>query len=334
MAGERALRHFASLAEALIAARQTARDAFFMAQTSDEQAAVLAFQHRVLRQAERIAAIGSWRLTLDDNVVHWSDGVYRIHGLPIGTMPVLDRALDHYPPRSRAALTEAMTRTIELGEPFDLELDFITAAGEQRRVRSMGEREDSAGHPVALVGVFQDVTEHHTLEQSLRCAAETDALTGLSNRAVFDRAVDEAMARARRDGSHLLLALVDLDAFKKINDTFGHAAGDDVLRGVGRTLKQAPWLGRSIVARIGGDEFAVIVEDPAVATTPEALAARLETELRITITVDGIAVAAAATVGAARFTPECRSVRAFAKRADAMLYAGKRARVGDALRAA
>ncbi len=326
--GRRALVHLATMAETAIAARATARQAISIATTADRQAAALVRQDRVFRQAERMAAIGSWRYTIQDAALEWSDGVYRIHELAVGQLPALPVAMEFYPPDAREDLMRVFTGSIETGAPFDMEADFMTARGTPRRVRVLGERESVDGVPVALVGVFQDVTERHALETTLRRSADTDSLTGIANRAAFDRALDAAMTRSHTDDTPLLLALIDLDGFKAINDTLGHTAGDDVLRDVGRVL-QAPWLKGSFAARLGGDEFALLVEDPGLVAQPSHVCARLEEALRFPVALNGLAMVSAGTVGIAALEPDCHSIRDFVHRADTILYRAKRARIGE-----
>jgi len=331
-AGRRALIHLATLAETAIAARTAAQQALAIAVTADRQAAILARQDRIFRQAERMAAIGSWRVLWPDGPLEWSDGVFRIHELPVGAMPDTATAIDYYPPDAREQVTAAFQAAVEAGTPIDLEVDFVTALGQPRRVRVLGEPEydgvpDSAA-PVAIVGIFQDVTERHALEVSLRRSADTDALTEIANRAAFDRALSAAMTRAHGADTPLLLALVDLDGFKAINDTLGHMAGDDVLRGVGRIL-QSPWLLGSFPARLGGDEFAVIIDHPELVGRATDIVTRLQDALRFPVTMNGLAMVSAGTVGIAALEPDCHSVRDFVHRVDTVLYRAKRERVGE-----
>ena len=326
-AGHAALRHLASLAEALIVARRTALEAMRIATTGEELVRTLADQDRIFRQAERIAMIGSWRLTVASQVLEWSDNVYRIHGLAVGDMPALSDALDFYPPHARADVTERLARTMKTGEPFDIEADLITADGRLRRIRAACETDVRNGVVHALVGVFQDITERHSLETQLRRSADTDALTGIPNRAAFDRELDAAMRTARRDGTPLMLALIDLDGFKTINDSLGHDAGDDVLRLTGVALTQ-PWLRDCFAARIGGDEFAIIVDDPQIVAAAEQFRVDVEAVLRVPVEATGIIMTSAGSVGLATFDDHVHSLRDFARRADAMLYAAKRTRVG------
>ena len=108
--------------------------------------------------------------------------------------------------------------------------------------------------------VFQDVTESRTMQRQLAHTATHDDLTGLPNRAAFERALNGGIARAR-DGRHRhCLLYVDLDRFKPVNDTAGHAAGDALLKQVAQTLRGV-CRSHDVPARIGGDEFAVLLND-------------------------------------------------------------------------
>ncbi len=269
----------------------------------------------------------SWRLSIDDGLLEWSDNVYRIHGLPVGEKPSLSTALRFYPADSRARVQAGLDEAVRHGRSFAIETDLITADGRQRRVRAMADPEIRDGRVVAMVGVFQDVTDRHALEQQLRRSADTDALTGIANRAAFDRELESAMERARAGGTALHLALIDLDGFKAINDTLGHGAGDDVLRLTGKALSE-PWLMGSVAARIGGDEFAVIVEHPALVADIARLRDGLEAALRVSVEVGGMTMSSGGSVGIAAFDGDCHSLRDFARRADTILYAAKRQRIG------
>jgi diguanylate cyclase (GGDEF)-like protein len=322
---EACLRELAHIADALIAARAMAREALSLASESERQAEHLRRQERVMQQAERLVSIGSWRVSLADETISWSDNVFRIHGLPVGQPPALEDALDFYPPHARAVVAQALATTIESGTMTDVEVDFLTAQLAPRRIRMLGELECRGGQPVAVVGVLQDVTERWRLEQALRRSADHDELTGIANRAAFNRAFAAAIAAAARDGSALMLALIDLDGFKAMNDTYGHLAGDDVLKAVARRLEQ-PWLAGSFSARLGGDEFALIVTDAALIAEAPAFAAQLDEALRVTL--PGIPMTVGGSVGTAIHQPgdEMRDVF---QRADTVLYAVKRARTGE-----
>ncbi|MET3439142.1 sensor domain-containing diguanylate cyclase [Sphingomonas sp. 1185] len=327
-AGERTLRHLARLAEALIAARAIARRATAMAELSDRQAEDLRAKEHTVRQVERLALIGSWRIDLADGHATWSEGVYRIHELPPGKTFTVEQGLSYYPPQSRDQLRSTIEQTIQTGESFDIELDFITALGRRRRVRVMGEREMLDGRASGVVGMFQDVTERHLLETQLRRNADTDALTLLANRAAFDRALETAITEASANDTPLGLVLIDLDGFKLVNDTLGHPAGDEVLRVVGQRLR-SDWLDGCFVARLGGDEFGVIVQDPTLLADPERIRTRIEALLIIAVTAEGLTMHCSGTVCLTTLPPGCATTRDFMHHADSRLYGAKRERVGE-----
>tara|TARA_B100000949_G_scaffold160410_2_gene141268 strand:- start:2484 stop:3023 length:540 start_codon:yes stop_codon:yes gene_type:complete len=111
----------------------------------------------------------------------------------------------------------------------------------------------------------QDITEDHTRWEALRAAAELDPLTGVGNRARFQRFLDQQDENAQDDVGALIL--FDMDEFKRLNDLWGHSAGDACLAAFGERLRNA-FPEASIIARIGGDEFAVLV--PPVSSSQEA----------------------------------------------------------------
>jgi diguanylate cyclase (GGDEF)-like protein len=317
------LENLARVAEQMIAGRTHVGNAVRYADERRAAAARLQRQTRVFGQAERMAGLGSWRLTLPDNALSWSDNVFAIHGLERDQMPPLDRALDHYPRPDRKRIEVAVARAIETGESFDLEADFVAADGVRKRVRTMGELEMADGAPVALIGVFQDVTERHAMEQALRDSAQRDALTGIRNRAGFNAALDAAMAQATAAAAPLALGLIDLDGFKQVNDVHGHQAGDELLREVARRL-EAQGLGGCTAARLGGDEFALIVNGAADRAAVDAIAEAVLVALRAPIAITGGEVAISGTLGFAWLEPGLgRS--AFMHRADLALYEAKRA---------
>ena len=243
-----------------------------------------------------MANIGSWRLTLDDNQTEWSEQTFAIHGIHAGPGPALASALDFYPPHARTLMSESIARTIETGEPFTVETDLITAQGDKRRVRSMGELEIKDGVPVALIGVFQDITNRHMMEEALRQTAYTDDLTRIASRGGFNRYIDEQIDAAREGGTPLALLLIDLDHFKSVNDQCGHAVGDDLLRLMASRL-QASYLAGSFAARLGGDEFVLLITCPQALSDLQGLLRRLLAELRHSVSGNRSLIHVSATIG-------------------------------------
>ena len=172
---------------------------------------------------------------------------------------------------------------------------------------------------VALI--TRDVTERRLAEQALDAAARCDALTRLSNRRHFEEILAMARARALRSGEAMALMYIDLDGFKNVNDTMGHAAGDAVLIEVARRLKQTV-RDTDAVCRLGGDEFVVLAERAGTAQDVSDMCTRLVIALKAPHVIAGRLAAATSSIGAAIFraseTPE-----ALCQRADAAMYRAK-----------
>ncbi len=160
----------------------------------------------------------------------------------------------------------------------------------------------------------------------LRNQSEHDPLTSLYNRRHFDAALVSEVARAKRTGRGLSVLLIDLDRFKPINDTYGHGAGDAVLKAVASVL-QARSRQVDTVARIGGDEFAVLAPETA-GPQGEALAEALATAIAdAAVTFDGHALSVGASIGVASFNHEApEGAAALLARADEEMYRRKQAR--------
>jgi diguanylate cyclase (GGDEF)-like protein/PAS domain S-box-containing protein len=177
--------------------------------------------------------------------------------------------------------------------------------------------------PGGLQGVGSDVTEIRKLQAELAEQALHDALTGLANRHLVDELMAVGLARAERQGTPLAVAFVDLDDFKSVNDTYGHDAGDAVLREAARRMLEVA-RSADIVARIGGDEFLIVFEpnqsglDNLVARVDEALAAPIDVAPSVEVTCP-------ASIGYADTRTCGRNSAALLAAADADMYRVKRA---------
>lgn len=322
------LRDLAALANSLLRAHVSAEEARDLAELAEERANILDGQHRLLRQAEKLAGIGSWRLSLDERRMEWSEQVYAIHGLPVGAMPTLDEALDFFAPAEAVRIQDRLARAARLGEPFDFEADITTADGRHRRVRSVGEIEFRHERPAAIVGVFQDVTERHLREEELRHSASTDSLSGLPNRASFEHRFAESLAAAEGNAEPIALLLIDLDGFKAVNDSFGHAAGDEVLKEMAAHMRVG-CMANAFPARLGGDEFALLVTRPRDCADLENYVQKVLDRLQVMVRQDGEVRRVSATVGAVLTDGAILTPVELMRRADLALYQAKRHQRGS-----
>jgi diguanylate cyclase (GGDEF)-like protein/PAS domain S-box-containing protein len=177
----------------------------------------------------------------------------------------------------------------------------------------------------AVAGVvvnYRDVTGRRMLEDELRHQAFHDSLTGLPNRALFLDRLSHGLTRRRRFRGPLAVLFVDLDDFKTVNDSLGHAAGDDLLKAVAERLAGALRSGDTI-ARMGGDEFAVLVEDATGRDAPEKIAQRLLGALQAPFSVNGRELFVRASVGLTVSTTRSDSAEEMLRNADTAMYTAK-----------
>lgn len=188
---------------------------------------------------------------------------------------------------------------------------------------------DDTGAPVHFISQIQDITDRRSNLQALERRALTDSLTGLADRGVLDEVTCQALMDLSRTRGQVGLLLLDLDNFKPINDTHGHLAGDAVLVEIARRLLTNA-RGRDLAARFGGDEFAILLDNPGDHEALTAFGHRLLKALRAPITLaDGTYVELTASIGiASTDDPGCYTAALYG-RADQALYAVKAAAGND-----
>jgi len=165
---------------------------------------------------------------------------------------------------------------IEAGEEVvNVELEHIAKDGHRVFLGMSAYPITGDGQIVGMEGIARNVTEQHELQDELTHQAFHDSLTGLPNRALFFDRVDQALARSERDRSQVAVLLLDLDGFKSVNDSLGHAAGDILLVEIAGRLRSVIRAGET-VARLGGDEFAMVVDGVGVRGEVVALAERVQ----------------------------------------------------------
>jgi diguanylate cyclase (GGDEF)-like protein len=167
-----------------------------------------------------------------------------------------------------------------------------------------------------------EVAVRRAAEEQLRYLANHDYVTGLPNRRMFAAALEHASARAVRAGTSGALLMIDLDGFKSVNDDFGHEAGDTVLAEIGRRLG-AQIRSCDTAARVGGDEFAVVLETVADAAAAEVVAARIVARLREPIRAGAGSAVVGASVGIAVFPDDGTGVDELMAHGDAAMYGVK-----------
>ncbi|HEY6896328.1 MAG TPA: diguanylate cyclase [Rhodocyclaceae bacterium] len=180
------------------------------------------------------------------------------------------------------------------------------------------------GRPAQIVALFSDITERKQSEARIWRQANFDALTGLPSRPLLEDRVAQAIAQARRKDSLTALLFLDLDKFKPVNDLYGHAVGDELLRQVAQRLRSM-LRQEDTIARLGGDEFVAVLPDIAGPEAAERAAEKIVASLSAPFTVAGRQVEISVSVGIAFFPRDADNARDLIERADRAMYEAKEA---------
>ncbi len=170
--------------------------------------------------------------------------------------------------------------------------------------------------------IVRDLTERQQLSERLRFLARHDELTGLANRSSFVEALEAALARARRNNGEVAVMFVDLDDFKAVNDTAGHAAGDEVLQQFARRLESS-LRETDFVARLGGDEFCVLMESSPERSNVEMVARKILAAVAVEFRVEQGVFRLGASIGVSRFPDDGDQPGELLKCADSAMYEAK-----------
>ena len=210
------------------------------------------------------------------------------------------------------------TRKLRNGESRHLEIKLLPHVGNQ-------------GSGVGIFAVTNDITEHILAEERIQRMAHHDSLTGLPNRLLFNDRLNQALSLAKRDASGFALLYLDLDKFKPVNDTLGHAVGDELLKSAAARIRRQV-RESDTVARVGGDEFSVILSDITksedVQTVAEKIVAALAAPFQFGI--QGQSIEIGTSIGIAVYPAHARDADALVKAADAAMYRAKQ--VGSSFR--
>ncbi|AZC32025.1 Sensory box/GGDEF family protein [Pseudomonas chlororaphis subsp. piscium] len=227
-------------------------------------------------------------------------------------------------PGDQAKVRSAMLRILDRDVAgASIEFRMRTGDGAFRWVenRYIPVRNDQ-GQLVEVEGIILDITERKLAEEKMALMARTDSLTGLANRATLIERLHQAFASARRGAAPFAMFYLDLDHFKRINDTLGHPIGDLLLQEVSRRIK-ACTRENDVVARLGGDEFAILQLDVDEATHCAALATKIRDTLVLPYSLEGNEVRISVSIGISLYSPQTLSADSLMAQSDMALYRSK-----------
>ncbi|WP_338668085.1 diguanylate cyclase [Pseudodesulfovibrio methanolicus] len=271
------------------------------------------------------AHLGIWEWDLRTDDLLWDHKMFDLYKAePRPSKELFDFWRSCVHPDDLAATEQKLARSIETKEPLYLEFRIVRSDGATRHIRLEGlVQVDDKGMPTRLIGISMDVTEQRKMEDELRTLASTDPLTGASNRRQFMSRLSEEFERCKRYNTSLVLLSLDIDHFKRINDTFGHPAGDDVLKEL-VALCKSTLRTTDLFGRVGGEEFQAALTQTRIGAgenTAERLRRRVA---RCEVKTHGQVITFTISIGVTALAPDDKSIEGLLKRADDALYQAKR----------
>lgn len=229
--------------------------------------------------------------------------------------------------RNSNANIEKVTEAIEIartGKPTTFEAELTNYKAEKVWFEfSLKPVFESENNLSLIIAEGRDLTKYKNIEQNLKKMSLFDPLTGLANRTLLQEHLEQALARSDRNGRQFAVMFIDLDHFKKVNDTLGHHAGDELLVSIGQCLK-ACLRDEDIIARVGGDEFVVVLASESDIEGTTMIATRLMQSISSLVYKVGDGNIVSASIGIAVVPGDGKDVDTILKNADAAMYMAKK----------
>ncbi|HFD11451.1 MAG TPA: EAL domain-containing protein, partial [Crenotrichaceae bacterium] len=295
-----------------------------------------------LAKAQIIANMGNWNWEITSNIIHWSDQIYRIFQINQQTVEFnRDVFINRVHPEDRENLEQSFRLELEGRNSSNCEYRIVLDDGSIRYLHHQAEITVSHDNvPLRYSGTIQDISERKLAEEKIRHLAYYDNLTGLLNRLSFQERLESALALATRNQRVMAILYLDLDNFKRINDTLGHNQGDLLLKKVAERLLEGTRTSDTIaridlddieadVARIGGDEFTILLTEIVHAEDAGLVARRILKVLSEPVSLDGHAVFATPSIGISIFPNDSDNASSLLKHADTAMYHAKQCGKGN-----
>ncbi|MBL8473348.1 MAG: EAL domain-containing protein [Rhodocyclaceae bacterium] len=286
-----------------------------------------------LARAQRTARLAAWRWDVEADVLERDGGLDEVLGLDVSVLaPAASALLPYVADEDRAKLSAALENAAK-GVAYRLNYRLRNNSGVLATLFEQGEPVlDMDGRVVCVEGITQNISEQAQTQARVRYLSFHDSLTGLANRQFFRESVPQALARARRTGTHCALVYLDVDRLKRLNDTLGHAAGDQALNEIAARIadavRESDLLARAdsggrLVARVAGDEFTLLLTDIVMPEDAEAVTKRLLEQIARPVYVAGQELWLSASAGIAMYPDHGEDADTLLKNADLAMYQAK-----------
>jgi PAS domain S-box-containing protein len=297
-----------------------------------------------LATAQRIARIAYWQWECESGLLSCSEDIERLIGAPLPQSATTPRDFSRFVhPDDRKLFEDIISQAMRNLQTCSVEHRVLHPDGSHGVIhQEINTYSDRDGRVTSVLGTMQDISERKRAEQRIRYLAYYDSVTGLPNRSLLKEHVGVALRQAKRHRRAAALMFLDLDNFKRVNDTFGHSAGDAVLQEVASRLSHCTrdsdflarqsdegsgeataWLSGNTVARLGGDEFVILLTEMRTPEDAAVSARRVNEALALPFVVKDVEVHLGCSVGISTFPEDGDDTETLLKHADAAMYHAK-----------
>ena len=302
-----------------------------------------------LDNAKKVARISEWEYDLNTLKFVCSEEIYKLFNFEknknLENLNNLDESENLYlknyedlikqaHPHDRKRIKKCYTRLKNNFINYDIEYRILNGDKTKYIQEQAQAIQDNNGNHISLLGTIKDITKRKEIEEEVRYLAYFDSLTGLPNRALFNEHLITAIAKAEREGSKIAILFLDLDNFKRVNDSFGHDAGDRLLKIVSdqliQSLRRSDYISTGTsgeiipaVSRLGGDEFIILLHHNVSAKGASYVAKRIINILNRPVMIENHEVPISVSIGISIFPDDGHDASNLLKNADAAMYSAK-----------
>jgi diguanylate cyclase (GGDEF)-like protein len=285
----------------------------------------------LLAEAQRIAKLGNWTWDIDKKELYVSEESYRIFGVPRVSPDVFHKLLINSVHEDDKKAFDLAISKVKEGQASDIAFRACLPDGQEKIILmhlNISTEHHEPGH--RIFGTIQDISEQRKAEESIRQLAYYDSITGLPNRVLFKDHLNMALHQAKRNNDKVAVMFLDLDNFKRVNDSLGHVAGDQLLKTISKRLQESvrssDLAARDVsdvdasLARLGGDEFTIMLSSLHGIEHAEVIARRILQRISEPVILSGNKLVISSSIGISIYPEDGEDIDSLLKNADAAMY--------------
>ncbi len=286
-----------------------------------------------LAKAQQLAKLGHWELDLENNQFQFSTEVAELFG--ITDVSTYESLFENIVPSEKAQVKNLVDAALKSRKHFTVNYKIFHQDGDERTIFNQGETVygDDTGKP-RLVGIVQDITQLKKAEEKIRYLAFYDHLTGLANRALLKEHWLKIKPQTLRNNEKIAVLFIDLDHFKRVNDTLGHSMGDQLLVVIANRLKKELRVSdiilrtdsaasTALVSRVGGDEFIILASHIKNLDDISNIAERIILTMERPVLLENHEISISASMGISVFPDDSKNIETLFRNADTAMYEAK-----------